>query len=134
MKHYEVIEEPNGFWIIDDEGYHQGPYETSEDAVDDIPPSAQVQYQLFSSSDQRQKLKDYKERQQFFSDVETTISSTNRSIESKGTKPNEVIKLLAEWNLEAKNPYNDGYVQSHYIKKIQEVKDFLLNDLRPTQG
>ena len=46
MKNYEIVERSNGYWIVDGEGYAQGPYDTIKDADDDVPPNAQLQYPL----------------------------------------------------------------------------------------
>lgn len=46
MKDYEVVERSSGFWIVDGEGYAQGPYDTIKDAEDDVPQLAQLQYPL----------------------------------------------------------------------------------------
>jgi hypothetical protein len=39
----------SGYWVVDGEGYAQGPYDTVKDAEDDIPPTADLQYPLLSS-------------------------------------------------------------------------------------
>ena len=46
MKNYEIVERSSGFWIVDGEGYAQGPYDTVEDAEHDVPQLAQLQYPL----------------------------------------------------------------------------------------
>ena len=49
MKEYEIVERSSGYWVVDGEGYAQGPYDTIKDAEDDIPPTADLQYPLLSS-------------------------------------------------------------------------------------
>jgi hypothetical protein len=34
---------------------------------------------------------------------------------------NEILITLKEWNLESKNPRNDGWVQAGYKEKIKKV-------------
>tara|TARA_R100001377_G_C3154195_1_gene97384 strand:- start:400 stop:573 length:174 start_codon:yes stop_codon:yes gene_type:complete len=46
MKNYEIVERSSGYWVVDGEGYAQGPYDTIKDADDDVPPNAQLQYPL----------------------------------------------------------------------------------------
>tara|TARA_R100000329_G_scaffold144015_1_gene128439 strand:+ start:437 stop:646 length:210 start_codon:yes stop_codon:yes gene_type:complete len=46
MKNYEIVERSSGYWIVDGDGYTQGPYDTIQDADEDIPTLAQVQYPL----------------------------------------------------------------------------------------
>ena len=46
MKNYEIVERSSGFWIVDGEGYAEGPYETIKDAEHDVPQLAQLQYPL----------------------------------------------------------------------------------------
>ena len=45
-KEYEIVERSSGYWIVDGEGYAQGPYDTIKDCHDDLPPTADVQYPL----------------------------------------------------------------------------------------
>jgi hypothetical protein len=40
-------------------------------------------------------------------------------------KENVVVNTLRDWNVEANSGYNDGWVQGHYINKIEEVREFL---------
>ena len=47
MKEYEIVERSSGYWIVDGEGYTQGPYNTIKDAEDDVPNGAYLQYPLF---------------------------------------------------------------------------------------
>jgi len=47
-KEYEIVERSSGYWIVDGEGFAQGPYDTIKDAEDDIPPLAQLQYPLLN--------------------------------------------------------------------------------------
>ena len=51
MKEYEIVERSSGYWLVDGEGYAQGPYDTIKNAEDDIPPLVQVQYPLLSIED-----------------------------------------------------------------------------------
>jgi len=46
MKDYEIVERSSGFWVVDGEGYAEGPYDTVDDASDDVPQPAQLQYPL----------------------------------------------------------------------------------------
>jgi hypothetical protein len=46
MKDYEMVKRSCGFWIVDEEGYSEGPYNTIKDAENDIPQLAQLQYPL----------------------------------------------------------------------------------------
>lgn len=46
MKNYEIVERSSGYWIVDGEGYAQGPYDTIKDAGEDVPSTAQLQYPL----------------------------------------------------------------------------------------
>lgn len=46
MKDYEIVERSSGYWIVDGEGYSQGPYDSIKDCYDDIPPEADVQHIL----------------------------------------------------------------------------------------
>jgi hypothetical protein len=47
MKKYEVLDKDDGYWIVDNEGYSQGPYSTIKDAEDNVPNEAYLQYPLF---------------------------------------------------------------------------------------
>jgi len=46
MKEYEIVERSSGYWIVDGEGFAQGPYDTIQDAEDDVPNLAHLQYPL----------------------------------------------------------------------------------------
>jgi len=46
MKNYEIVERDSGYWVIDETGDAQGPYDMIKDCHDDIPLSAGVQYPL----------------------------------------------------------------------------------------
>ena len=46
MKEYEIVERSSGFWIVDDFGVVNGPYDTVEEACMDVPPSGDLQYPL----------------------------------------------------------------------------------------
>tara|TARA_B100000959_G_C14655237_1_gene490075 strand:+ start:454 stop:621 length:168 start_codon:yes stop_codon:yes gene_type:complete len=46
MKEYEILDKDDGYWVIDDTGCAQGPYDSIKDCHDDIPPTADVQYPL----------------------------------------------------------------------------------------
>ena len=37
MKEYEIVERSSGYWITDDHGVLNGPYDTVDEAEDDIP-------------------------------------------------------------------------------------------------
>lgn len=41
---------------------------------------------------------------------------------------NEVIQILAAWELEANSGRNDDWTQKHYQDKIDEVVDYLKED------
>ena len=45
MKEYEIVERSSGYWIVDGEGYTQGPYNTIKDAEDDDCSSAYDNYE-----------------------------------------------------------------------------------------
>ena len=47
-KAYEIVERSSGYWIVDGEGYAQGPYDTIKDAEDDLPSEAPLQYPLLN--------------------------------------------------------------------------------------
>ena len=47
MKEYEIVERESGYWIVDGEGYAQGPYDTIDDCEGDMPKNAYLQYPLF---------------------------------------------------------------------------------------
>ena len=51
MKNYEIVERSSGYWIVDGDGYAQGPYDTIKDADEDIPTLAQVQYPLLDAQE-----------------------------------------------------------------------------------
>tara|TARA_Y100000114_G_scaffold145089_1_gene154363 strand:- start:211 stop:366 length:156 start_codon:yes stop_codon:yes gene_type:complete len=51
MKEYEIVERSSGYWIVDGEGFAQGPYDTLKDAEDDVPPTANLQYPLLNTED-----------------------------------------------------------------------------------
>ena len=46
MKEYEIVERSSGFWIVDDFGVLNGPYDTVEEASMDVPASGDLQYPL----------------------------------------------------------------------------------------
>lgn len=46
MKRYEILNKHDGYWISDETGYSQGPYETIKDAQQDVPAGAMLQYPL----------------------------------------------------------------------------------------
>ena len=46
MKKYEILDKDDGYWIIDETGHTQGPYDAIKDCHDDLPPTADVQYPL----------------------------------------------------------------------------------------
>ena len=45
MKEYEIVERSSGYWIVDDWGVLNGPYDDVEEAALDVP-SGQLQYPL----------------------------------------------------------------------------------------
>ena len=45
-KEYEIVERSSGYWIVDDLGVINGPYDTVEEASADVPESGQLQYPL----------------------------------------------------------------------------------------
>ena len=45
MKEYEIVERSSGYWIVDDWGVVNGPYDYIEEAALDVP-SGQLQYPL----------------------------------------------------------------------------------------
>jgi hypothetical protein len=42
---YEIVERSSGYWIVDGFGYLNGPYDTVEEASQDVP-KGQLQYPL----------------------------------------------------------------------------------------
>jgi hypothetical protein len=46
MKEYEILDKDDGYWILDSQGYEQGPYDSIKDCHDDLPPTADIQYPL----------------------------------------------------------------------------------------
>lgn len=46
MKNYEILDKDDGYWVVDETGYTQGPYDTIKDIHDDLPPTADIQYPL----------------------------------------------------------------------------------------
>jgi hypothetical protein len=42
---YEIVERSSGYWIVDSFGYLNGPYDTVEEASQDVP-KGQLQYPL----------------------------------------------------------------------------------------
>jgi len=46
MKEYEIVERSSGYWITDDHGVLNGPYDTVDEAEADIPRQAAIQYPL----------------------------------------------------------------------------------------
>tara|TARA_R110002020_G_scaffold50716_6_gene143199 strand:+ start:50513 stop:50698 length:186 start_codon:yes stop_codon:yes gene_type:complete len=38
---------------------------------------------------------------------------------------NEVLRVLVDWNKEAFDPRNDGWVQNHYREKLISVKEYV---------
>ena len=45
-KEYEIVERSSGYWITDGEGNPDGPYDSIEEAMVDIPRDGQLQYPL----------------------------------------------------------------------------------------
>ena len=45
-KDYEIVERSSGYWIVDDFGVLNGPYDTVEEAEADVPKSGQLQYPI----------------------------------------------------------------------------------------
>jgi hypothetical protein len=45
-KDYEIVERSSGYWITDGEGNPDGPYDSIEEAMIDIPRDGQLQYPL----------------------------------------------------------------------------------------
>ena len=43
---YEIVERSSGYWITDNFGVVNGPYDTVDEAEDDIPRQAALQYPL----------------------------------------------------------------------------------------
>jgi hypothetical protein len=43
---YEIVERSSGYWITDELGVVNGPYDTVNEAEDDIPMQAALQYPL----------------------------------------------------------------------------------------
>jgi hypothetical protein len=43
---YEIVERSSGYWITDSLGVLNGPYDTVDEAEDDIPTQATLQYPL----------------------------------------------------------------------------------------
>ena len=43
---YEIVERSSGYWITDNFGVLNGPYDTVNEAEDDIPRQAALQYPL----------------------------------------------------------------------------------------
>lgn len=43
---YEIVERSSGYWITDDFGVVNGPYDTVNEAENDIPKQAALQYPL----------------------------------------------------------------------------------------
>ena len=43
---YEIVERSSGYWITDDFGVLNGPYDTVDEAEEDIPRQAAIQYPL----------------------------------------------------------------------------------------
>ena len=46
MKEYEIVERSSGYWITDNFGVVNGPYDSIKEAADDIPRQAALQYPL----------------------------------------------------------------------------------------
>jgi len=46
MKEYEIVERSSGYWIVDDFGVVNGPYNTVKGASQDVPKRGQLQYPL----------------------------------------------------------------------------------------
>ena len=46
MKQYEILDKDDGYWILDEQGYEQGPYDSIKDIHDDLPATADIQYPL----------------------------------------------------------------------------------------
>ena len=46
MKEYEIVERSSGYWITDELGVLNGPYDTIEEASMDVPKSGDLQYPL----------------------------------------------------------------------------------------
>jgi len=43
---YEIVERSSGYWIVDLHGNPDGPYDTLEEAENDIPKEVDLQYPL----------------------------------------------------------------------------------------
>ncbi len=42
---YEIVERSSGYWIVDGHGEVIGPYDTVEEAENDVPPASEVDLQ-----------------------------------------------------------------------------------------
>jgi hypothetical protein len=54
-KLYEIVERSSGYWIVDDFGVLNGPYDTVEDAQMDVPPSGDLQFPLQPEGHKKKK-------------------------------------------------------------------------------
>ena len=45
-KDYEIVERSSGYWIVDGQGYVEGPYDSVEEAEKDVPRLDRLQYPL----------------------------------------------------------------------------------------
>ena len=43
---YEIVERSSGYWIVDGQGYTEGPYDSVEEAEKDVPKVDSLQYPL----------------------------------------------------------------------------------------
>lgn len=58
--------------------------------------------------------------------MSANVSAKNAMKKNKAImKMNEAIKLLEQWEIEAKSGHNDGWVKKHYEDKLEEVRDYL---------
>jgi hypothetical protein len=46
MKEYEIIKRSSGYWIMDEWGVINGPYDTVKEASLDVPKKGDLQYPL----------------------------------------------------------------------------------------
>lgn len=45
-ENWEIVERSSGYWIVDSWGVVNGPYDTVDEALADVPRSKQLQYPL----------------------------------------------------------------------------------------
>ena len=62
MKDYEIVDKDDWYWVIDETGYAQGPYDNIKDCHDDIPITANVQYPLPTFGSMLEEMRDYPHR------------------------------------------------------------------------